>query len=109
LAEETRKRNISALSIAVWSSADIYQMGLPKLEILEPHQPVTGWVAISIRSLKIAQLFHHSYPTDAFAWLNQYKPVAMVGKTILLYFVPEGAADQAPGTELPARPGTKGP
>ncbi|HLX85017.1 MAG TPA: glycosyltransferase family 39 protein [Terriglobales bacterium] len=109
LAEEARRRNISYLAIAVWSSADIYQMGLPKLEILEPNRPVTGWVAISIRSLKIAQLFHKQYATDSYAWLNQYKPVAMVGKTIFLYYIPEGAAVPSQGTEPRVQPGTKGP
>ena len=37
---------------------------------------------------------HTSYPPGAFAWLDQYQPVERVGKTILLYYIPEsgGAA-----------------
>ncbi len=89
LAEEVRKRNITVLNIALWSSADIYQMGLPKLEILEPYRPVTGWVAISIRSLRFAHVFHKSYPPDSFSWLNQYKPVQLVGRSIFLYYIRE--------------------
>lgn len=88
LAEEVRKRNIPALSIAAWSSSDIYQMGLPKVELLKPYQPVAGWVAISIRSLRLAQTFHKTYPADAFSWLDRYKPVQEVGRTMFLYYIP---------------------
>jgi 4-amino-4-deoxy-L-arabinose transferase-like glycosyltransferase len=89
LAQEARRRRISTLNIAVWSASDIYRMDLPKLEILQPYTPVTGWVAISVRSLRLGQLFHTAYPPDAFAWLNRYQPVQQVGKTIFLYWIPE--------------------
>jgi hypothetical protein len=108
LAEEVHKRNIANLNIAVWTSADIYQMGLPKLAILEPYQPVTGWVAVSLRSLRIAGLFHKSYSPDAFSWLDRYKPVQMVGKTIFLYYIPENSQPSAPGMERPTQLGSKG-
>jgi len=109
LAEEARKRNIPVLNIALWSSADIYQMGLPKLEILEPYHPVTGWVAISIRSLRFAHVFHNSYPPDSFCWLNQYKPVQQVGRTIFLYYIPESNPPAAaPGMKRPGQLGSTG-
>ena len=110
LAEAVRRRNISTLNIAVWSSSDIYQMGLPKLELLQPYQPVTGWVAISIRSLQLAQAFHTSYPQDAFSWLQRYRPVEQVGRTIFLYYVPESSQPTStPATEHPAQPGSASP
>jgi 4-amino-4-deoxy-L-arabinose transferase-like glycosyltransferase len=96
LAEEARKRGISTLNIAVWSASDIHRMGLPTIEILQPYRPVTGWVAISIRSLQLGQLFHTAYPPDAFAWLDRYKPVQRVGTTIFLYWIPDEL--KAPGT-----------
>ena len=89
LAEEARKRGISTLNIAIWSAADINRMGLPKLEILQPYVPVTGWLAISIRSLRLGHVFHTVYPPGAFSWLDQYKPVQQVGKTIFLYWIPD--------------------
>jgi hypothetical protein len=89
LAEEARRRGISTLNIAVWSASDIYRMELPKIEILQPFRPVTGWVAISVRSLRLGHLFHTAYPPGAFAWLDQYKPVQQVGKTIFLYWIPD--------------------
>ena len=30
----------------------------------------------------------------AFAWLDQYQPAGSVGKSILLYYVPEGSANR---------------
>jgi Dolichyl-phosphate-mannose-protein mannosyltransferase len=107
LAQEVRKRNIPALRIAAWSSSDIYQMELPKVELLEPYQPVTGWVAISVRSLRLAQTFHKTYPVDAFSWLDQYKPVQQVGRTMFLYHIP--ASNQLPSTSDATLPGQARP
>ncbi len=91
LSKALREMHISQLNLAVWSSADMSQMNLPPFEIPPPHQPVTGWIAISRRALRLGDLFHLAYPPDAFAWLNQQQPAASVGKTILLYYLPENA------------------
>jgi 4-amino-4-deoxy-L-arabinose transferase-like glycosyltransferase len=91
LSQALRQRNISHLNLAVWTSADVSQMNLPSFETLPPSQPVTGWVAISLRSLRLGDVFHTSYPPDAFAWLNQREPVDKIGKTILLYYFPPDA------------------
>jgi hypothetical protein len=57
-------------------------------ETPRPFQPVAGWVAISLRSLRMGDLFHDTYSSGAFAWLSQTQPVARIGKTILLYYIP---------------------
>jgi hypothetical protein len=36
------------------------QMNLPAFETLPPSQPVTGWVAISLRSLRLGDVLHTS-------------------------------------------------
>ncbi len=92
LSEALHERHISQLNLAVWSSADMTHMNLPAFETLPPFQPVTGWVAISLRSLRFGDLFHSTYPPDAFAWLNRRQPAAKIGKTILLYYFPPDAA-----------------
>ena len=89
LSSELGKRHISDIKIAMWSSADLPQMGLPQFEVLQPFQPVNGWVAISVRSLRLGDVFHHSYPPEAFAWLNAYQPVEQIGHTIRLYYIPK--------------------
>jgi 4-amino-4-deoxy-L-arabinose transferase-like glycosyltransferase len=88
LADELRAQHISHVNIAMWSSAELSYMGLPEMEVLPPFHPVTGWVAISARSLRFGDVFHTTYPPHAFDWLNQYPPKEWVGKTIRLYYVP---------------------
>jgi dolichyl-phosphate-mannose-protein mannosyltransferase len=88
LADELRAQHVSHVNIAMWSSADLSYMGLPEMEVLPPFHPVTGWVAISARSLRFGDVFHTTYPPHAFDWLNQYPPKEWVGKTIRLYYVP---------------------
>jgi hypothetical protein len=62
LSQALHERHISHLNLAIWSSAEMSQMSLPAYEILPPAQPVTGWVAISRRSLRLGDVFHTSYP-----------------------------------------------
>ncbi len=92
LSQALREKNISHPNIAVWSSADMSRMNLPRFDIPSPFQPVTGWFAISLRSLRMGDFFHTTYPPGAFGWLGQSQPVAKIGKTILLYYIPPGAA-----------------
>jgi 4-amino-4-deoxy-L-arabinose transferase-like glycosyltransferase len=93
LSRELQARHITHASFALWTSADMSAMGLPEFDIPEPYQPVTGWLAISLRAWRFGDFRRHpfrtQYPPDAFDWLNQYVPVARVGKTILLYYIPE--------------------
>ena len=89
LAQELRARHVSHVGIAVWSSADLSQMGLPHFSVLQPFQPATGWIAVGVRSRRVGDVLHTTYPPAAFAWLASYRPVAAVGKTISLYYIPE--------------------
>jgi len=88
LSRELQARKISSLHLAIWSSADLAQSGLPPFQVLEPCKKVTGWVAVSVRSLRFGDVLHTSNPPDSYGWLLQYKPVAKVGKTIWLYYLP---------------------
>jgi hypothetical protein len=91
LSAELHAKGITRLNLAMWTSADMDKTDLPTFTVPEPFQPVTGWIAISKRSQRMGDVFHHTYPADAFAWLDQYKPVEQIGKTILLYHIPETA------------------
>jgi hypothetical protein len=97
LAELLHDRHISYLHLAMWSSADPLRSGLPKFEVPQPFQPTTGWVAISMRALRFGDVFHHSYPPDAFGWIEKYEPVAQVGKSIRLYYIPDSSGLAAGG------------
>ena len=80
------RRGIGSLSVAYYGTADTGQMGLPPHRILPPATPATGWVAISINKLKLGD--EEDNPAD-YAWLEQFRPVALVGKSIWLYHIPE--------------------
>jgi hypothetical protein len=92
LAEALRARHVAHASVAIWSSAEMSRIGMPEFTVPEPFQPVTGWVAISKRSLIFGDVFHKTYPPGAFAWLDKYQPVEHVGKTIDLYYIPADAS-----------------
>jgi 4-amino-4-deoxy-L-arabinose transferase-like glycosyltransferase len=86
LADTLRARRIPAVSLAYAGSATVAEHGLPPVRWLEPHRPVTGWVAASLYSLKLGSLDRPGH--DDFAWLERYRPVAQVGRSIRLYYVP---------------------
>jgi len=98
LGRELRARGVKHVRLGIWTSTDLAQVDLPPFEILQPHTPVPGWIAVSIRSVKTGKVVFcrnghilpdKQYPDDALSWLGQYEPVAHVGKTILLYDIPQ--------------------
>ncbi len=72
--------HIGHLNLAYRGTADLRREALPPVHILPPRERVTGWVAIS-------ELARTRNLTD-YAWLNAYRPIERVGKTIDLYYVP---------------------
>jgi hypothetical protein len=72
--------HIGHLNLAYRGTADLRREPLPPLHILAPRERVTGWVAVS-------QLARTRNRTD-YAWLDAYRPVERVGKTIDLYYLP---------------------
>jgi 4-amino-4-deoxy-L-arabinose transferase-like glycosyltransferase len=95
-----RQKEVDKVSIAYAGSADLSQFDLPPFRQLTPHQPTAGWVAISLLPLKIGA---HYIPTDSFYWLEAYRPVCLVGRSIRLYYVPDPPSEQRePIERLPA-------
>jgi hypothetical protein len=80
LEKRAAELGIPRLSLAYRGTADLTREPLPPLVILPPHQPATGWVAVS-------QLARTRNLSD-YAWLGAYKPVERVGKSIDLYYIP---------------------
>jgi hypothetical protein len=90
-----RKRNVDKVHVALWTTAELDKMGLaPQVEVLQPQERATGWVAVGVRSLIMGDVGHVTYPAGSLDWLQDYRPVAKVGSTILLYCVP-GAGTSA--------------
>ena len=86
LADTLRARGVPAVWLAYAGSATVTEHGLPSVRWLQPHQPVKGWVAASLYSLKLGSLGTRGH--DDFAWLDHHDPVARVGSSIRLYYVP---------------------
>jgi hypothetical protein len=75
------------VNLGYLGTADLQREPLPPFTRLGPNQPVTGWIAISA-------LEREHWPTG-FLWLDAYKPLERVGKTIDLYYIPPGASRTA--------------
>jgi hypothetical protein len=86
LADTLRARRIPVVWLTYAGSATVAEHGLPPVRWLKPHQTVTGWVAASLYSIKLGSLDQPGH--DDFAWLERYRPVALVGRSIRLYYVP---------------------
>ena len=71
---------IAHLSLAYRGTADLTREPLPPFVSLAPRQPTTGWVAIS-------ELARTRDPAG-YAWLDAYRPVERIGKSIDLYYIP---------------------
>jgi 4-amino-4-deoxy-L-arabinose transferase-like glycosyltransferase len=84
------RQHIGSLHIAYFGSADLSLFDLPPWKRLAPEQRESGWIAISVFSLKLGT----ADQPDAYAWLEPYRPVDMVGKSIRLYFIPPDAERQ---------------
>ncbi len=96
-----RQRHINEISIAYAGSArlDLSRFDLPPFQLLAPYQRTTGWVAISLLQLKTGGL---GFPDDSFAWLEAFRPVALVGRSIRLYYIPLSATSAAMPAKTPA-------
>jgi hypothetical protein len=64
------------------------RLGFPPSRSKRPYTWTPGYVAVDLYGLHIGDIKNWRVPPDAFAWLENYEPVAMVGKTIRLYDLP---------------------
>jgi len=62
-------------------------IGLPPYEVPVPGERPSGWIAVSARAIRTGAVLHEALPPRSLDWLENYKPVAKVGKTIDLYYV----------------------
>lgn len=75
---ECETQSITSLRVAYFGNADVRRHGLPSFTPLQPHEQARGWIAISLTTLKAM---------DGYAWLEDHEPVALVGRSIRLYYV----------------------
>jgi 4-amino-4-deoxy-L-arabinose transferase-like glycosyltransferase len=83
LGDALRIRKASSFALSYFGTADPTRHNLPPFTQLSPYTPTTGWVAISMLNLEMGK------SDGQFAWLEAYAPVALVGRSIRLYYVPD--------------------
>lgn len=79
-----KKLDVDEVSISYAGTADLKQHNLPSFKALEPGKRTSGWIAISLSRLKI-----WNGNEQPFSWLEEYEPVAMAGRSIKVYHIPE--------------------
>jgi 4-amino-4-deoxy-L-arabinose transferase-like glycosyltransferase len=80
LEQRAAEIKIPKLNLAYRGTANLARESLPPYVIMPPWKPVTGWVAISALAVV--------HDPKGYAWLDAYKPLELVGKTIELYYIP---------------------
>ena len=102
LGRELRARHISTAHYGFFGTMNPCAPDLPQLLPLVPRVPVTGWIVlseqfyrsdffVSIRRESCASP-HYRFnlaPGGSFDWLKAYEPVARIGATLRLYYLPE--------------------
>jgi 4-amino-4-deoxy-L-arabinose transferase-like glycosyltransferase len=80
-----KERRVQRVRLAVHTSADLRKHEFPPFETMYPGEPTTGWIAISdqVRAFYCA----------GYKWLDPYKPVARIGASLSLYYVPGPEAE----------------
>lgn len=75
------ERNIRHFSFVYRGTSDLQREGFPSFEFLWPKQRATGWIAVTLLAKATGS------EDGGYDWLNAYKPVARIGKSIDLYYV----------------------
>jgi Dolichyl-phosphate-mannose-protein mannosyltransferase len=102
LARMLREHKIEDVSLSVFTTAELGNMGVPRFRNLAPYEKATGWVAASERMLLTGDVFWGHRHVDGYRWLLECEPVARAGKTIYLYYLPcEPAKKKPTPDELP--------
>lgn len=83
-------REVDEVAVAYFGSAIPAMHIAARVRTLEAHQRATGWIAVSM--WRLAYDDTEVPPHDGYAWLREFQPEARVGRSILLYHVPDSAS-----------------
>lgn len=83
LERAVRERNIQQLRVIYVGNAWLH-LHLPGVQVdgMTPYVPYKGWIAVSETGLKLENRI------GGYKWLELYRPVTRVGKSIRLYYIP---------------------
>jgi hypothetical protein len=92
LSNKLKELGVKEVWMVCFGTADTSKLGFPTVKLAQPYQPVTGWIAVSahMTTIESAMIQKDIRRSDApLGWLESERPVARIGKTIKLYYVPE--------------------
>jgi hypothetical protein len=87
LKQTLHDRKIEHFKFVYRGTADLQREGFPSFEFVWPNQRATGWIAVGLLAKATGS------EDGGYDWLNAYKPVTRVGKSIDLYYIEEGVSD----------------
>ena len=82
LADTVRARHIDSVRVHYFGSANLRAVGLPNARHLARNERATGWIAASETFLA------GIWSDTALAWLARRPPVARIGPSMRLYYIP---------------------
>ena len=85
LADTVRARRIDSVRVHYFGSANLRAVGLPNARHLARNERTTGWIAASETFLA------GIWSDTALAWLARRPPVAHIGRSMRLYYIPPNA------------------
>ena len=85
LEQRLRERHIDRFSLVYRGTADLIREDLPHFTLLPPFVHATGWVAAGLLAKATGA------EGEGYLWLNKYRPVERIGKSIDLYYIPADA------------------
>jgi hypothetical protein len=83
LERRLRELRVQNFSFVFRGTEDWIREDFPPFTFLPPNLETTGWVAVDVLAK-----FMLTQGGNGYAWLDAYRPVAHVGKTIDLYYIP---------------------
>ena len=92
MSNKLKALGVKQVSLVCFGNVDFTQHGFPVVSIPNPYQPVTGWIAVSAHMMTIESAMIQKglkRPDSPLGWLESARPVAKIGKSIKLYYIPE--------------------
>ena len=90
LSNKLKQVGAKKVTLVYIGSADVTKHGLPPTQDAPAFHPATGWVAVSVyaRTIGRAEMRMRGQANPPLGWLDRYRPVALIGKSIDLYYIP---------------------
>jgi len=92
------ENNIDSIKIDYFGGS-VPQYYLPQMEEwYSGYGPTTGWIAVSATFVQLSKLYGPKEGIWSYQWLDNYRPEAVIGGSILVYYITQENLAQHPPT-----------